>query len=120
MIFIALAKHVVKLLLESFRKSFFDNSKCRIATVRSGNCIGGGDWTEDRIIKDCVEAFVNDKDLLTGSPNATRPWQHVVEPIFGYLKLVEKLSKTNGQKKFIGSWNFGPSNIDLSVLNLQS
>ena len=111
------SKACCEIVTESFRKSFFDNSKCRIATVRSGNCIGGGDWTEDRIIKDCVEAFVNDKDLLIRSPNATRPWQHVVEPIFGYLKLVEKLSKTNGQK-FIGSWNFGPSNIDLSVLNL--
>ena len=58
------SKACCEIVTESFRKSFFDNFKCRIATVRSVNCIGGGDWTEDRIIKDCVEAFVNDKDLL--------------------------------------------------------
>ena len=59
--------------------------------VRSGNCIGGGDWTEDRIVKDCVEAFVKRKNLIIRNPNATRPWQHVIEPIYGYLKLAEKL-----------------------------
>ena len=60
---------------------------------------------------------MHNKNLLIRSPNATRPWQHVMEPICGYLKLAEKLSGKNGQK-FIGSWNFGPSNINLSVLNL--
>ena len=64
------------------------------------------------IVKDCVEAFVHNKNLLIRSPNATRPWQHVMEPICGYLKLVEKLSGKNGQK-FIGSWNFGPTNANL-------
>jgi len=111
------SKACCEIVTESFRKSFFDNSSCKIATVRSGNCIGGGDWTKDRIVKDCVEAFVHNKNLLIRSPNATRPWQHVMEPICGYLKLAEKLSGKNGQK-FIGSWNFGPSNINLSVLNL--
>ena len=86
-------------------------------TVRSGNCIGGGDRTEDRIIKDCVEAFVQNKNLIIRSPNATRPWQHVVEPIHGYLKLAEKLYSKKGQN-YIGSWNFGPSNVNLNVLNL--
>ena len=111
------SKACCEIITESFRKSFFKNSTCNIATVRSGNCIGGGDWTKDRIVKDCVEAFVHNKDLLIRSPNATRPWQHVMEPICGYLKLAEKLSGKNGQK-FIGSWNFGPNNINLSVLNL--
>tara|TARA_B100000886_G_scaffold295080_1_gene221781 strand:- start:38245 stop:39330 length:1086 start_codon:yes stop_codon:yes gene_type:complete len=111
------SKACCEIVTESFRKSFFENSKCNIATVRSGNCIGGGDWTKDRIVKDCVEAFVHNKNLLIRSPNATRPWQHVMEPICGYLKLAEKLNSKNGQK-FIGSWNFGPNNINLSVLNL--
>ena len=111
------SKACCEIITESFRKSFFENSTCKIATVRSGNCIGGGDWTKDRIVKDCVEAFVHNKNLLIRSPNATRPWQHVMEPIFGYLKLVEKLSGKNGQK-FIGSWNFGPTNANLNVLNL--
>lgn len=111
------SKACCEIVTESFVKSFLNKSKCKIATVRSGNCIGGGDWTEDRIIKDCVDAFIHQKNLLIRNPNATRPWQHVMEPICGYLKLAEKLSSKNGER-FIGSWNFGPSNIDLSVLNL--
>ena len=111
------SKACCEIITESFVKSFIENDKCKIATVRSGNCIGGGDWTEDRIVKDCVEAFIHRKNLLVRSPNATRPWQHVMEPVCGYLKLAEKLFNKNGQK-FIGSWNFGPNNISLSVLNL--
>ena len=57
---------------------------------RSGNCIGGGDWTKDRIVKDCAESFVKNKKLIIRSPNATRPWQHVLDPLFGYLKLSKK------------------------------
>ena len=111
------SKACCEIVTESFRKSFIESKTCKLATVRSGNCIGGGDWTKDRIVKDCVEAFIEDKDLLIRSPNATRPWQHVIEPICGYLKLAEKLAGKNG-KKFIGSWNFGPSKINLSVLKL--
>ena len=106
------------ILTDSFRKSFLNSNKCRLATVRSGNCIGGGDWTDDRIVKDCVESFVHRKKLVIRSPNSTRPWQHVIEPLHGYLKLAEKLALKNG-KKFNGSWNFGPNKkINLSVLNL--
>ena len=111
------SKACCEIVTESFVKSFINKEKCRIATVRSGNCIGGGDWTEDRIVKDCVEAFIHKKNLSIRSPDATRPWQHVMEPICGYLKLAEKLLSKNGQK-FTGSWNFGPSNVNLSVLNL--
>ena len=99
------SKACCEIITESFIKSFIDIKKCKIATVRSGNCIGGGDWTEDRIIKDCVEAFVQNKNLIIRSPNATRPWQHVVEPIHGYLKLAEKLYSKKGQN-YISSWNF--------------
>ena len=75
-----------------------------MATVRSGNCIGGGDWTKDRIVKDCAESFVFNKTLTIRSPKATRPWQHVIEPVFGYIRLAEKLYF---QKKYSGAWNFG-------------
>ena len=111
------SKACCEIITESFRNSFIKHKICRIATVRSGNCIGGGDWTKDRIVKDCVEAFIKKKKLVIRSPNATRPWQHVIEPIFGYLKLAEKLFSKNGEN-YVGSWNFGPNNINLSVLNL--
>ena len=111
------SKAACEILTQSYIKSFFFESKCNVATVRSGNCIGGGDWTKDRIIKDCVESFVKNKPLIIRNPNSTRPWQHVIEPLFGYLKLAEKLyiSKNN---KFVGSWNFGPNRKNLKVLDL--
>ena len=100
------SKAAAEVLSQSYIKSFFNlKQKCNVATVRSGNCIGGGDWTKDRIIKDCAEAFLKDKNLTIRSPNATRPWQHVIEPLFGYLNLSEKLFY---KKKYEGSWNFGP------------
>jgi len=100
------SKAAAEVLSQSYIKSFFNlKQKCNVATVRSGNCIGGGDWTKDRIIKDCAEAFLKDKNLIIRSPNATRPWQHVIEPLFGYLNLSEKLFY---KKKYEGSWNFGP------------
>ena len=102
------SKAACEILTDSYVKSFYSKSGCNIATVRSGNCIGGGDWTKDRIIKDCVESFINNKDLTIRSPNATRPWQHVLEPLCGYLKLAEKLYYDN-TKKYTGSWNFGPN-----------
>jgi CDP-glucose 4,6-dehydratase len=100
------SKASCEVLTNSYINSFFKNSNCKIATARSGNCIGGGDWTKDRIIKDCAEAFIFNKDIIIRSPKASRPWQHVIEPIFGYLKLAEKLFKS---KNYVGSWNFGPN-----------
>ncbi len=100
------SKAAAEIVTQSYKKSFFKEGKpCNIATVRSGNCIGGGDWTKDRIVKDCAESFLNNKKLILRRPNATRPWQHVMEPLFGYLKLAEKLYFNN---KFEGAWNFGP------------
>ena len=112
------SKAASDVLATSYIKSFYSNSKCNIGIVRSGNCIGGGDWTKDRIVKDCVEAFVFNKRLTLRSPKATRPWQHVLEPLFGYLKLAEKLY-TDKKKKFEGAWNFGPNlSQNLTVLEL--
>ena len=103
------SKAACEILSESYIKSFYSNlNDCKIATVRSGNCIGGGDWTKDRIIKDCVESFMFNKNLVIRSPRASRPWQHVMEPLFGYLNLAQKLYFDN-KKKFVGSWNFGPN-----------
>ncbi len=103
------SKASCEILTESYTKSFYlKSNKCKISTVRSGNCIGGGDWTKDRIIKDSVESFLTNKKLVIRNPNASRPWQHVMEPLFGYLKLAEKLY-FDKNKKFTGSWNFAPS-----------
>jgi len=99
------SKAAAEIVTRSYKKSFIESKVCNIVTVRSGNCIGGGDWTKDRIVKDCAESFLKNKKLTIRSPNATRPWQHVMEPLFGYIKLSEKLFKS---KKFEGSWNFGP------------
>ena len=99
------SKAATEIITQSYYDSFFKNGKCNLATVRSGNCIGGGDWTKDRIVKDCAENFIKNKDLTIRYPKATRPWQHVLEPLFGYLSLSMKLFKSS---KYCGSWNFGP------------
>ena len=102
------SKACCEILVHSYRKSFLKQSKCQVATARAGNCFGGGDWTEDRIVKDCLETFYDNKVLVLRNPNATRPWQHVIEPLIGYLILIQKLCSKKG-KKYEGPWNFGPS-----------
>jgi CDP-glucose 4,6-dehydratase len=110
------SKAASEIIFQSYKKSFFDNSKSGVATVRSGNCIGGGDWTKDRIMKDCAEKMINNKYLEIRKPGATRPWQHVIEPLFGYLSLAKKIYEN---KKFSGSWNFGPNKKNnLKVIDL--
>ncbi len=101
------SKASCEVMANSYINSFFlKNSNCKIATVRSGNCIGGGDWTKDRIIKDCAESLIFNKSIIIRSPKASRPWQHVMEPIFGYLILAKNLYHG---KKYTGAWNFGPN-----------
>ena len=102
------SKACCEILINSYRKSFFRNKNCKIASVRAGNCFGGGDWTPDRIVKDSLETFFNNNPLVLRNPNATRPWQHVLEPLTGYLLLAEKLCSKKGTE-FAGPWNFGPS-----------
>ena len=102
------SKGAAELLIKSHYKSYFSevNSNIRIASVRAGNVIGGGDWSENRIIPDCVRAWSQNKVVELRNPNATRPWQHVLEPLSGYLLLACELSsnyKLNGE-----SFNFGP------------
>lgn len=92
----------------AYYHSFFKDKKISIASVRAGNVIGGGDWQENRIIPDAMRAIENKKTLSIRMPNATRPWQHVIEPLMGYLMLARKMYLN--PKKFDGPWNLGPSN----------
>ena len=92
-----------ELAVSSWRRSFFNNN-VKISTARAGNVIGGGDWGKDRIVPDVIESLTKDTFLQLRYPNATRPWQHVLEPLFGYIKLAENQLK--GQTNF--AYNFGP------------
>jgi CDP-glucose 4,6-dehydratase len=96
-----------ELVVSSYRRAFFhtDGSPL-LATARAGNVVGGGDWSEDRLIPDLVRAIADRQSLEIRSPNATRPWQHVLESLSGYLLVVQKLLE--GHKSFDGAWNFGP------------
>ena len=113
------SKGAAELVIKSHIKSFFtkENSDVSIVSARAGNVIGGGDWSPDRIIPDCIKAWANNDVALLRSPNATRPWQHVLEPLSGYLQLAIFLSNNNilhGE-----SFNFGPSGHETySVLEL--
>lgn len=96
-----------ELVAASYRNAFFHSEDAPLlATARAGNVIGGGDWSEDRLIPDLVRAMAAQQSLEIRSPNATRPWQHVLESLSGYLLLGQKLIE--GDKNFDGAWNFGP------------
>lgn len=105
------SKGCAELITSSYRQSFFNESQdCVIASARAGNVIGGGDWASDRLIPDILNALTNNKTVNIRNPNAIRPWQHVLEPLSGYLRLAEKLY-TDG-KIFSEAWNFGPRDGD--------
>jgi len=102
------SKAGAELVVSSYRKSFFNYSDAPLlASARAGNVIGGGDWSEDRLIPDLVRSISNNEILPIRSPNATRPWQHVLESLSGYLCLGQKLLM--GNKEFSEAWNFGPN-----------
>lgn len=106
------SKGCAELLTASYRNSFFNNSTYKkdhdvlLASARAGNVIGGGDWAKDRLIPDIVKAANLDSSVLIRNPQATRPWQHVLEPLSGYLTLGWKLLL--GHVEFAEGWNFGP------------
>ncbi|MGG2197708.1 CDP-glucose 4,6-dehydratase [Paenibacillus validus] len=105
------------LITTSYRKSFFAERGIGVATVRAGNVIGGGDWSTDRLIPDSIKALIKGTKIIIRKPHAVRPWQHVLEPLFGYLLLAEKLYKDD--HKYSGAWNFGPRDSDvISVENV--
>jgi CDP-glucose 4,6-dehydratase len=109
------SKACSELVTSAYRNSFFnpaDYSKHNVAlaSARAGNVIGGGDWALDRIVPDCISALSNGESILIRNPNSIRPWQHVLEPLGGYLLLAELLF-TKGIA-FTDGWNFGPEDSD--------
>ena len=102
------SKGCSELVTSAYRQSFFhDETEVSIGTARAGNVIGGGDWSSNRLIPDALRAFKLDEPVIIRNPLATRPWQHVLEPISGYLMLAEKLYSTDNE--YAEGWNFGPT-----------
>ena len=101
------SKAAAEILFSSYNDSFFSkNDSIGVGTVRAGNVIGGGDWALDRIIPDCIKSLRIDNPIKIRNPHATRPWQHVLEPLSGYLLLGIRLYED--PNKYSGAWNFGP------------
>lgn len=107
------SKAAAELVAASYRASFFsgDGHPVRVATARAGNVIGGGDWANDRLVPDCLAAFARNEPVRLRFPGSVRPWQHVVEPLAGYLRLAERLFEPEGDR-FARAWNFGPDPCD--------
>ena len=99
------SKACAEIIVRTYEKSFFKENKQGIATARAGNVVGGGDWSKDRLIPDAVRNLKQNKKIIIRKPNFNRPWQHVLEPLNGYLILAYNLYKN--PKKFSGPWNFG-------------
>jgi CDP-glucose 4,6-dehydratase len=107
----ASSKACSELVSAAYRRSFLAPAGKHLASARAGNVIGGGDWAVDRLVPDFLRALAAGQPLAIRSPLATRPWQHVLEPLSGYLLLAEKLF-TEGQD-FAEAWNFGPEETDV-------
>lgn len=110
------SKACTELVTHSWRESFFQEKtadgklKCAIATARAGNVIGGGDWSKDRLIPDVLAAMSSEQQIVLRNPDAIRPWQHVLEPIAGYMLLAQKLFDEGDH--WAQAWNFGPHDVD--------
>lgn len=108
------SKGCSELITSAYRNSFFPPSPSRsnagIASARAGNVIGGGDWAADRLVPDCVRSLLKNQTIVVRNPGAIRPWQHVLEPLSGYLTLAERLYKNPSQ--YSEAWNFGPDSRD--------
>jgi CDP-glucose 4,6-dehydratase len=99
------SKAASEIVIACYRDAYFSDQGMAIASARAGNVIGGGDWSEDRLIPDAMRAWSTGQPLVVRNPNATRPWQHVLEPLAGYLTLAERLWQ---QPELAGAYNFGP------------
>jgi len=113
------SKGCAELVTSAYRRSFFapgtPGAGTAVASARAGNVIGGGDWALDRLLPDCIRAFLRNEPVAIRNPQSTRPWQHVLEPLAGYLMLAERLCGTDAAS-FAEGWNFGPAEADaLSV-----
>jgi CDP-glucose 4,6-dehydratase len=103
------SKGCSEIITSAYRSSFFNAKKHSkaISTARAGNVIGGGDWREDRLVPDCIRALRNNEPIGIRSPKSIRPWQHVLEPLYGYLLLASRMYED--REKYSGAWNFGPA-----------
>jgi len=109
------SKAAAEIAFSSYARSFFEQRPLLgAASTRAGNVIGGGDWAVDRIIPDCIRAIEADEPVRLRNPGATRPWQHVLEPLSGYLLLAARLYEQ--PKRWGGSWNFGPSTHEVQTV----
>lgn len=109
------SKGCSELVTAAYRSSYFnparfDEHRVALASARAGNVIGGGDWATDRLVPDCIQALLSGRPVLIRNPHAIRPWQHVLEPLSGYLLLARRLYKEGAL--FAGGWNFGPPEED--------
>jgi CDP-glucose 4,6-dehydratase len=109
------SKGCSELVVSSYQRCFFASGGASqhgvsVASARAGNLIGGGDWAPDRLVPDAMRAFVEGKTLLLRSPLSVRPWQHVLEPLHGYMTLAQRLYQEG--TAHVGGWNFGPSSGD--------
>ena len=109
------SKGCAELVTSAYRRSFMQEQGIDLASVRAGNVIGGGDWADDRLIPDILRSFEKNEPVVIRNPKATRPWQHVLEPLSGYLILAEKLYKN--QKEYAEGWNFGPNEKDVKPVD---
>ena len=113
------SKGACEIAIQSWRRSFFnpeefDKHGKSVASVRAGNVIGGGDWNKDRIIPDCIRALEADQPIEIRSPQSVRPWEHVLEPLSGYLLLAKKMWEH--PTEYCEGWNFGPENDSVSTV----
>lgn len=114
------SKGAAELVIASYRKSYFSSGReprVSLSSARAGNIIGGGDWAEDRIVPDCVRALVKGNPVEIRNPHAVRPWQFVLDPLFGYLWLALKMREE--PEKYADAWNFGPDHsnvVDVQTL----
>lgn len=109
------SKGCAELVTAAYRRSFLAARGVRVATARAGNVIGGGDWAADRLVPDFLRAIDAGQELVIRSPGATRPWQHVLEPISGYFTLAQRLYEDG--EAFDGAWNFGPHLSDVKPVS---
>ncbi|MCK1321664.1 MULTISPECIES: CDP-glucose 4,6-dehydratase [unclassified Bradyrhizobium] len=108
------SKGCAELVASAYRRSFFtgpDKTLCRVASARAGNVIGGGDWSVDRLVPDMVRSMSDGTSIEIRSPDAVRPWQHVLEPLSGYVRLAQTLVSPQGDR-YAEAWNFGPAEDD--------
>ena len=104
------SKGAAELVISSYRRSFFYNNDKKISSVRAGNVIGGGDWSSHRLVVDIIKGITNNKKIKIRNPKAIRPWQHVLEPLGGYLKLAAKMYHNDD---YNSGWNFGPEKTNI-------